>query len=80
MFPCEGIGRRHFREEACFSPPCLPAVAPERVTLNGNMFGEILELDVEVSDEFGGVVLSVLELSPLQMSRLSDFYIPIHLF
>lgn len=69
MFPCQAHtfqGRSVF-----FSSP----VAPQRVTLNGNMFGKILELDAEVADEFGGVVLSAPELSPLHLSRLSDFYI-----
>lgn len=76
MFPCEGNSPPRGNSPP---PPHPAAVAPERVTLNGNMFGEMLELDTEVAEEFGGAVLSVLELSTPQMSRLSQFYILIYL-
>lgn len=64
MFPCEG-------GQACFSPPCLPAVAPERVTLNGNMFGEILELDSEVLMSLGLVLVCPGAFSPSDVTPVA---------
>lgn len=50
MFPCEG----NSPPRGTVVPPHPAAVAPEPVTLNGNMFGEMLELGAEVAEEFGG--------------------------
>lgn len=84
MFPCEEEpGADLSGQEPVFLLPVLLLSLPNVSQLMETCFGRILEQGIEVADEFwgglGGVVLSVPGLSPLPMSRLSDFYILIHL-
>lgn len=87
MFPCEGeTGADASGRKPVFLLPVFLLSLPNVSQLMEACFGRVLEQGIEVADDFwgglggvGGVVLSVPELSPLPMSRLSDFYILIHL-
>lgn len=87
MFPCEEEpGADVSGRKPVFLLPVFLLSLLNVSQLMETCFGRILEQGIEVADEFWGVggfrgvVLSVPELSPLRLSRLSDFYILIHLF